>query len=159
MEHESLDYKIVMDDGSDTEVLGRLAGLDIADAAYLRAIVKYPLRNVQLRQGELIIKRHDGEPKPEPPKAPNLKKWSAHLIGGKKMQLLGFSRGGERACGDRDRCRIIWTRRAEAQASCGQSPTLAVSIAMGCHPVAACVGVVMAPCQSALSRRNAERSR
>ena len=41
-------------------------------------------------QGERIIKRHDGEPKPEPPKDPNLKKWSAHLIGGKKMQLLGF---------------------------------------------------------------------
>jgi hypothetical protein len=28
--------------------------------------------------------------KPESPKGPNLKKWSAHLIGGKKMQLLGF---------------------------------------------------------------------
>jgi hypothetical protein len=43
---------------------------------------------VRLCQGEQIIKRHDGEPKP--PKDPNLKKWSAHLIGGKKMQLLGF---------------------------------------------------------------------
>jgi len=48
MEHQSLDYKIVMDDGPDTEVLGRLAGLDIASAAYMQAIVKYPLRNVQL---------------------------------------------------------------------------------------------------------------
>ena len=48
MEYESLDYKIAMDDGPDTEVLGRLASLDIADAAYLQAIVKYPLRNVQL---------------------------------------------------------------------------------------------------------------
>jgi hypothetical protein len=92
MEHESLDYKIVMDDGSDTEVLGRLADLDIAGAAYLRAIVKYPLRNVRLCQGEQIIKRHNGEPKREPPKDPNLKRWSAHLIGGKKMQLLGLSR-------------------------------------------------------------------
>jgi hypothetical protein len=90
MEHESLDYKIVMDDGPDTEVLGRLASLDIATAAYLQALVKYPLRNVQLCQGEQMIKRHDGEPKPEPPKDPNLKSWSAHLIGGKKMQLLGF---------------------------------------------------------------------
>jgi hypothetical protein len=45
---------------------------------------------VRLYEGEHIIKRHDGEPKPEPPKDPNLKKWSAHLIGGKKMQLLGF---------------------------------------------------------------------
>jgi hypothetical protein len=90
MERESFDYKIVMDDGPDTEVLGRLASLEIADAAYLRAVVKHPLRNVRLCQGEQIIKRHDGEPKPEPPKDPNLKKWSAHLIGGKKMQLLGF---------------------------------------------------------------------
>jgi hypothetical protein len=40
-------------------VLGRLASLDIAGAAYLQVIVKYPLRNVQLRQGEHIIKRHD----------------------------------------------------------------------------------------------------
>jgi hypothetical protein len=40
----------------------------------------YPLRNVQLRQGEQVVQRHDGKPKPEPPKDPNLKKWSAHLI-------------------------------------------------------------------------------
>jgi hypothetical protein len=32
---------------------------------------------------------HDGEPKPDPPPDPNLKSWSVHLIGGKKMQLLG----------------------------------------------------------------------
>jgi hypothetical protein len=68
MEREALDYKIVMDDGPDTEVLGRLASLDIASAAYLQALVKYPQRNVQLRQGEHTIKRHDGEPKPESPK-------------------------------------------------------------------------------------------
>jgi hypothetical protein len=69
------------------------ASLDIASAVYLQAIVKYPLRNVRLHQGEHIIKRHDGEPKPEPPKDPNLKSWSAHLIGGKKMQLLGYVEG------------------------------------------------------------------
>jgi hypothetical protein len=34
MEHESLDYKIVMEDGLAAEVLGRLANLDIATAAY-----------------------------------------------------------------------------------------------------------------------------
>jgi hypothetical protein len=90
MERESLDYTIVMDDGSDVEVLGRLAGLDIASAAYLHAIVKYPLRNVRLCRGEEVIKRHDGEPKPEPPRDPNLKRWLAHLIGGKRMELLGF---------------------------------------------------------------------
>jgi hypothetical protein len=40
-----LEYKIAMDDGPDTEVLGRLAHLDIASAA---AIAKYPNRNVYL---------------------------------------------------------------------------------------------------------------
>jgi hypothetical protein len=63
---------IVMDVGRDTEVLGRLASLDIAIAAYLHVTVKYPLRNVRLCQGEQIIKLHGGEPKPEPPKDPNL---------------------------------------------------------------------------------------
>jgi hypothetical protein len=100
MERESLDYKIVMHDGPDIEVLGRLASLDIASAAYLHAVVKYPLRNVQLYEGEQIIKRRDGEPKPEPPKDPNMKKWSAHLIGGKKMAVAWFCRGGEQTCGD-----------------------------------------------------------
>ena len=90
MERESLEYKIVMDDGPDTEVLGRLASLDIASAADMETIVKYPLRNVQLRHGARVIKRHDGEPKPVPPKDPNLKSWSAHLIGGKRMQLMGY---------------------------------------------------------------------
>jgi hypothetical protein len=90
METEKLQYKIVMDDGTDTEVLGRLADLKLANAAYLAAVVKYPLRNIRLRQGAQIINRHDGEPKSEPPPDPNLKSWSAHLIGGKKMQLLGF---------------------------------------------------------------------
>jgi hypothetical protein len=44
------------------------------------------------RQGARIIKRHDGEPAPAQPieRDPNLKSWSAHLIGGKKMQLLGY---------------------------------------------------------------------
>jgi hypothetical protein len=90
METENLQCKIVMDDGLDVEVLGRLADLKLASAAYLAAVVNYPLRNIQLRQGAQIIKRHDGEPRPEPPPDPNLKSWSAHLIGGKKLQLLGF---------------------------------------------------------------------
>jgi hypothetical protein len=89
METETLQYEIVMDDGPDAEVLGRLAHLDLANAAYLAAVVKYPLRNIQLRQGAQIIDRHDGEPKPEPPRDPNLKSWSAHLIGGKKLERLG----------------------------------------------------------------------
>jgi hypothetical protein len=89
METEKLEYKIVMDDGPDAEVLGRLAHLELASAAYMAAIVKYPLRNIQLRQGAQIIKRHDGEPRPEPPRDPNLKSWSVHLIGSKRMERLG----------------------------------------------------------------------
>jgi hypothetical protein len=48
------------------------------------------IRNIALRQGAQVIKRHDGEPKPETPRDPNLKSWSVHLIGGKKMQSLGY---------------------------------------------------------------------
>lgn len=89
METENLQYKIIMDDGLDTEVLGRLADLELAGAAYHAAIVKYPLRNIRLIEGAQIIKRHDGEPRPEPPKDPNLKSWSAHLIGSKRLERLG----------------------------------------------------------------------
>jgi hypothetical protein len=81
-----------MDDGKDTEVLARIAHLDLAGPAYSAAVLRYPKRNVQLRHGARIIERHDGEP-PRPPlveRDPNLKSWSAHLIGGKKMQLLGY---------------------------------------------------------------------
>jgi hypothetical protein len=58
----------------------------------MAALAKYPNRNVQLRQGERIIKRHDGEPTTAPPApvAPNLKSWSAHLIRGRRMELLGY---------------------------------------------------------------------
>ena len=38
MELESLEYRIVMEDGRDTEVLGRLANVDMATAAYMAAI-------------------------------------------------------------------------------------------------------------------------
>jgi hypothetical protein len=90
MELESIEFKIVMDDGPDTEVLARAASLDIASAAYRAAVLKHPKRDLALRHGARIIKRHDGAPNPEPPRDPNLKSWSAHLIGGSKMQLLGF---------------------------------------------------------------------
>lgn len=59
----------------------------------MAAVAKNPNRNIYLRQGARIIKQNRGEPEPEPPiepRDPNAKSWSAHLIGGKKMQLLGF---------------------------------------------------------------------
>jgi hypothetical protein len=90
MELESLDYKIVMEDGRDTEVLGRLAHLDMATAAYMAAIVRYPKRNIALRHGAHIIKRNDGEPRPEPRRDPNARSWSVYFIGGKRMERLGI---------------------------------------------------------------------
>ena len=91
MELERLQFKVVVDDtdSPDTEILARATSLDIADAAYMAAVAKHPLRNIALRQGAQVIKRHDGEQKPEPPRDPNLKSWSVHLIGGKKMTSLG----------------------------------------------------------------------
>jgi hypothetical protein len=64
MEHESLEFKIIMDDGPDTEVLARLAHLDLAGPAYRAAVFKYPTRNIALRHGARIIERHEGEPPP-----------------------------------------------------------------------------------------------
>jgi hypothetical protein len=55
MEHE---FKIVMDDGPNTEVLARLAHLDLAGPAYTAAVLKYPKRNIALRHGARIIERH-----------------------------------------------------------------------------------------------------
>jgi hypothetical protein len=57
MEHESVESKIVMDGGADTEVLARVASLDIASAAYMAAIAKYPHRNVYLRQARASSSR------------------------------------------------------------------------------------------------------
>jgi hypothetical protein len=39
-EHERLEFKIVMDDGPNTEVLARLAHLDLAGPAYRAAVLK-----------------------------------------------------------------------------------------------------------------------
>lgn len=89
----SLEYKIVLDTGTDTDVIGRLVSLDLATAAFTAAIARYPNRNIALRQGARIIKRHDGEPQPQRPRDPNLKEWSVHLIGGKKMRFLGYVEG------------------------------------------------------------------
>jgi hypothetical protein len=91
MEHERLEFKIVMADGADSEILARAAALDIAGSAYMASIAKYPKRNIQLRHGARVIEQHDGEPPPPPiePRDPNLRSWSAHLIVGKKLQHLG----------------------------------------------------------------------
>jgi hypothetical protein len=58
----------------------------------MAAVARHPNRNVRLLHGEQIIRRHDGgpEPVPETPTDPNMKNWSVHLIGGKKMQHLGY---------------------------------------------------------------------
>jgi hypothetical protein len=89
---ERFEYMVALDDGPESEVLGRLSDLDFAAAVYMAAVAKYPKRNIRMLQGERIIKRHDGEPAPVPKlqKDPNLKSWSVSLIGGRKMQHLGF---------------------------------------------------------------------
>jgi hypothetical protein len=57
----------------------------------MASVAKHPKRNIHLRHGARIIERHDGAPPPPPlvERDPDLKSWSAHLIWGKKMQLLG----------------------------------------------------------------------
>jgi hypothetical protein len=90
MKYEKFEYNVVIDNGHESEVLGRLRDLEFAAAVYMAAVVKYPKRNIRLLQGERIIKRHDGEPAPEPPTDPNLRTWSVSLIAGRKMQHLGF---------------------------------------------------------------------
>jgi hypothetical protein len=53
MEHQSLEYKIVMDEAPDSEVLGRLAILDIAGAAYIGR-VQATLRSRAVRNRHLF---------------------------------------------------------------------------------------------------------
>jgi hypothetical protein len=98
MEHEKLEYKVVMEDGPDSKILGRLAHLDLASAAYLAAIARFPAWNIQLRQGAYVVKHHDGEPTPEPPEPvdPNLRTWSVSLIG-KKLEHCGFVQAANEA--------------------------------------------------------------
>jgi hypothetical protein len=92
MRRPVLDFEIIMEGNPDSEVLGRLADLELGAAAFMAAVAKYSDRNIRLLQGERIIRRHDGDPAPtpEPPTDPNLKSWSVNLIGGRKMQHLGF---------------------------------------------------------------------
>ena len=63
MEHESLEFKIVMEDGPDTEVLARVRDFDLAFSFFTVSIAKYPGRNIDLRQGARVIRRHEGESK------------------------------------------------------------------------------------------------
>jgi hypothetical protein len=95
---EQLEYKLVIDDDPDAEVLGRLAHFELGAAAFMAAVAKFPNRNIQLRQGTRVIKRHDGEPKLAlpAPVAPNLKSWSVHLIRGEQMEWLGFIDASDR---------------------------------------------------------------
>jgi hypothetical protein len=87
MELESLEYKIVMDKGATPRCS---ANLHMATAAYMAAIARCPKRNIALRRGAHIIKRYDGEPRPDPPRDPNAGSWSVHFIGGKRIERLGI---------------------------------------------------------------------
>jgi hypothetical protein len=91
MEHEKLEYKVVMDDGADTVVLARLVDFELSAAAYMAAIAKHPARNVYLRQGARIIKQNLGEPNPgtETPPDPALPDWDVRIIRGSNMDFRG----------------------------------------------------------------------
>lgn len=65
MEHEFLDYKIVMDDGPDTEVLARLAHLDVAGPVQ-GGRLKIPQAQHSAGHGARTIERHEREPPPAP---------------------------------------------------------------------------------------------
>ncbi len=92
MERAKLEYDVVINAGPDTEVRSRVRDFDFGAAVYMAAVAKFPNRNIYLRRGAQVIKKPEGEPKPQPapPVDPNLKSWSVHLIGGRKMQHLGF---------------------------------------------------------------------
>lgn len=77
-----------IEDGRGTEVLGRLAKLHVATAAYMAAIARHPKRNVTLRHGARTIKRYDGELRPA--RDLHAHRWSVHFIGGKRMERLGI---------------------------------------------------------------------
>jgi hypothetical protein len=61
---ESLRYSLdVFDDrGNLAEVLGRLADLDPARAAFALAVAKYPTKRIMLCQGGRILARSDKRP-------------------------------------------------------------------------------------------------
>jgi hypothetical protein len=46
-----------MDDAPGIKMLGRVRDLDFGAAVYMAAVAKYLNRNIQLRQGERIIKK------------------------------------------------------------------------------------------------------
>jgi len=86
----------------------------------MAAVVTYPNRNIALRQGTRIIKRHDGEPRPEPPiqpKDPNLRSSSAHLIEGRKLLLLGYIEAVSEAAAIERAVVAVLVGRPEAQAA------------------------------------------
>ncbi|MBO0754424.1 MAG: hypothetical protein J2P54_01070 [Bradyrhizobiaceae bacterium] len=96
MEQESrisLEYKFVMEDGADTMCSAGWPVLTSPAPPSYRRSSSTRFAICSFARVPRIIKRHDGEPKLEPPKDPNLKSWSAHLIGGSKMQHLGFVEG------------------------------------------------------------------
>jgi hypothetical protein len=58
-------------------------------SAHRAVIPRYPKRNIALRDSADVIKRYDGEPRPEPSRDPSARRWSVHFIGGKRMERLG----------------------------------------------------------------------
>jgi hypothetical protein len=87
---DKLEYLVVIEDGLDLEVLGRLKDLDLGFVVFTTAIANNPLRNIFLRQGARIVRRHDGQPKQMEPTDPNLLDWDVNLIRGSKNDFKGI---------------------------------------------------------------------
>ncbi len=83
MEHEGLQYKVVMDDGPDTEVLGRLTHIELADAAFVAAV------RLELRHGSRDP--HQGRPR-SGIRGRSAPSYALHYRGSLLLMICGSSR-------------------------------------------------------------------
>lgn len=86
---EAGEYVVVLEEGADLRVLACAEHLDVAAAAYMAALSRYPKENVDLRYRTRVVKRHEGAPKPESVIDPALPDWDVRIIRGSRMDFRG----------------------------------------------------------------------
>lgn len=86
---ETGEYVVVLEEGPDLRVLARAERLDVAAAAYLAALSRYPRENADLRHRTRVsVQASSGTPKPEPvPDNPDLPDWDVRIIRGSRMDF------------------------------------------------------------------------
>lgn len=97
-ENEKLEFKVVMDDPPDTEVLARVSHLEFGFAVFTAAIAKHPNRNIDLRHGARVIRRH--QPNPPSPIEPidfSQPLWRVIILRGSKGDDRGTVRAKDEA--------------------------------------------------------------